>query len=77
MDGGNRIERLAVEAVERAAAGLGVEPLKLAEWLRDEDRLAHMLYLAGRGHEMPSVEYRRELVVSLSEFLEFLEEQGV
>ena len=74
--GAGEMERLAVEAVERAAAGLGVEPVKLAAWLRDDDRLAHMLYLAGRGHELPSAEYRRELVVSLSDFLEFLEEQG-
>lgn len=75
MRSNHRTERLAAEAVERAADDLGVDAEELAEWLHSDNRLAHMLYLAGRGHEIPLAQYRAEVAATLGDFVEFLEDQ--
>jgi len=76
MGSNHRTERLSAEAVERAAAELGVVPEKLAEWLHQNDRLAHMLYLVARGHEVPAERYRIEIIAALADIVEFLEEHA-
>jgi hypothetical protein len=66
-----KVAKAAVAAVRNAAERLGVDPLRLAEWLEGDDRLGNVLALWRRKDVLPV--HRAEVERTLRDYLAFLE----
>jgi hypothetical protein len=71
-----RLAALSAGAVSQAADRLGVEAVALAEWLHEDDRLAHALFALSTGITREQLGTTRDdLRDTFCAFLDFLETQ--